>query len=182
MDYALGVIIFIVGLLISIALHEVGHLVPAKLFGVKVPEYFVGFGRTLWSTTRGETVYGVKALPLGGYVRLAGMYPPATGEPARRPNGELTLVEEARADARADLRPGEEDRAFSALSVPRKLVVMLAGPVMNLAIAAVLLTVMFSVIGSVPAYTSTIATVQDCLPTDPPSACETPDSPARSAG
>ncbi len=184
MDYALGVIIFIVGLLISIALHEVGHLVPAKVFGVKVPEYFVGFGRTLWSTTRGETVYGIKALPLGGYVRLAGMYPPASGEPARKANGDLTLAEEARADARSDLLPGEEDRAFSALTVPRKLVVMLGGPVMNLAIAAVLLTVMFTVIGSVPAYTSTIATVQPCLPAPDAVACQEDDpaSPAAAAG
>ena len=76
MDFALGVIIFILGLLVSIALHEVGHLVPAKRFGVKVPEYFVGFGRTLWSTMRGETEYGIKLFPLGGFVRLLGMYPP----------------------------------------------------------------------------------------------------------
>lgn len=175
MDFALGVIIFILGLLVSIALHEVGHLVPAKRFGVKVPEYFVGFGRTLWSTTRGETEYGIKALPLGGYVRLAGMYPPA-----RRTDGRNTLVEEARAEARADLRPGEEHRAFSALSVPRKIVVMLGGPLMNLAIAAVLLTVMISGIGSVPAYTTTIATVQECLPAETAAACDAP--PAAVAG
>ena len=115
-DFALGVIIFILGLLVSIALHEVGHLVPAKRFGVKVPEYFVGFGRTLWSTTRGETEYGIKALPLGGYVRLAGMYPPA-----RRTDGRNTLVEEARAEARADLRPGA-GRLQALLSVERRLV------------------------------------------------------------
>ena len=58
------------------ALHEVGHLVPAKIFGVRVPEYFVGFGRRIWSTRRGETEYGIKWIPLGGYVRLLGMYPP----------------------------------------------------------------------------------------------------------
>lgn len=182
MDFALGVIIFIVGLLISIALHEVGHLVPAKRFGVKVPEYFVGFGRTLWSTTRGETEYGIKALPLGGYVRLAGMYPPARPGTAGRTDGRPSLAEEARAEARADLGPGEEHRAFSALSVPRKMVVMFGGPVMNLVIAAVLLTVMFVGIGSVPVYTATVATVQDCVPSEPAATCETPDSPAAAAG
>lgn len=183
MDYALGVILFIVGLLISIALHEVGHLVPAKLFGVKVPEYFVGFGRTLWSTRRGETEYGLKALPLGGYVRLAGMYPPRRGEPRLKPNGQLTLVEEAREDARADLLPGEEGRAFSALSVPRKIIVMLGGPVMNLAIAAVLLTIMIAVIGNVQVYTATIASVEECLREDA-STCEEadPEAPAHAAG
>ena len=70
-------ILFFALIMASIALHEVGHLVPAKLFGVRVSKYFVGFGKTLWSTTRGETEYGIKAIPLGGYVRLMGMYPPA---------------------------------------------------------------------------------------------------------
>ena len=180
MDFALGVIIFLVGLLVSIALHEVGHLVPAKRFGVKVPEYFVGFGRTLWSTTRGETEYGVKLLPLGGYVRLAGMYPPAR-EVARRPDGLPTLAEEARAEARADLGPGEEARAFSALTVPRKLVVMLGGPVMNFAIAAVLLAIMVAGIGNVPVFTATIATVHPCL-TDATECGPDDPSPAALAG
>src|SRR5690606_30045952 len=77
MSFLVGVLVLVVGLVVSIALHEVGHLVPAKRFGVKVTEYFVGFGPTLWSRRRGETEYGVKAVPLGGYVRMVGMYPPA---------------------------------------------------------------------------------------------------------
>src|SRR5699024_8127001 len=77
MDFWLGVLIVAVGLIVSIALHEVGHLLPAKLFKVKVSQYFVGFGKTLWSTRRGGTEYGVKMLPLGGYVRMIGMFPPA---------------------------------------------------------------------------------------------------------
>lgn len=180
MSFAIGVIIFVIGLLVSIALHEVGHLVPAKLFGVKVPGYFVGFGRTLWSTRRGDTEYGVKLLPLGGYVRLAGMYPPAAGAPERRANGQLTLAEEARRDTRADLAPGEEHRAFSALSVPRKLVVMAGGPLMNLLIAAVLLTVMLVGIGTSFA-TSTLAVVQPCLSSAECTAAD-PASPAATAG
>ena len=73
-------LLFVVGVAASIGLHELGHLVPGKLFGVKVTQYFVGFGRTLWSRRRGETEYGVKAIPLGGYVKLVGMLPPGPDE------------------------------------------------------------------------------------------------------
>ena len=59
-----GWLLFLIGIGASIALHEVGHLVPAKRFGVKVTEYMIGFGPSLWSTVRGETRYGVKAIPL----------------------------------------------------------------------------------------------------------------------
>ena len=100
MEYLVAVLIVFVVLLLSIGLHEVGHMVPAKRFGVRVSHYMVGFGPTLWSRTRGETEYGFKAIPLGGYVRLVGMYPPdaAVGNPpartwtgrlaARRPPGQ----------------------------------------------------------------------------------------------
>ncbi len=71
-----GVLIMVVGIIISIALHEVGHLLPAKLFKVRVTQYMIGFGRTLWSAKKGETEYGIKALPLGGYIAMIGMYPP----------------------------------------------------------------------------------------------------------
>ena len=78
--YALGVIAFLLGVAISIALHECGHMFPAKKFGVKVTQFFVGFGSTIWSTKRGETEYGLKAIPLGGYVKLVGMLPPGPGD------------------------------------------------------------------------------------------------------
>ena len=71
-----GILIIVVGIIASIALHEVGHLLPAKLFKVRVTQYMVGFGPTMWSKTKGETEYGVKAIPLGGYVAMIGMYPP----------------------------------------------------------------------------------------------------------
>lgn len=74
-------VLFFALIMASIALHEVGHLIPAKLFGVRVPQYFVGFGKTLWSRKFGETEYGIKAIPLGGFVRLLGMYPPARPGP-----------------------------------------------------------------------------------------------------
>ncbi|WP_218220391.1 site-2 protease family protein [Nesterenkonia sp. Act20] len=72
----LGVLLVALGIALSIALHEVGHLLPAKLFGVRVTQYMIGFGPTLFSRKRGETQYGVKAIPLGGYVAMIGMYPP----------------------------------------------------------------------------------------------------------
>src|SRR5260370_24971438 len=69
----IGWVIFIVALLFSVMLHETGHFVTAKKFGMKVTRYFVGFGPTLWSTRRGETEYGIKALPVGGFVKILGM-------------------------------------------------------------------------------------------------------------
>ena len=71
-----GILIVALGIILSIALHEIGHLLPAKLFKVRVTQYMVGFGTTLWSRRKGETEYGVKAIPLGGYVAMIGMYPP----------------------------------------------------------------------------------------------------------
>ena len=178
MSFALGIVVLILGILVSIGLHEIGHMVPAKRFGVKVPEYSIGFGPTLWSTTRGETTYFVKAIPLGGYVRLAGMLPPAKGEPARDANGNLTWVEEARQDARQDIGPGEEGRAFSALPAWKKLVVMFGGPIMNWFLAGLILAIAFVGIG-LPALTSTISNVPECLAA---AECATPDSPAALAG
>ena len=72
--------------MVSVGLHELGHMIPAKKFGVRVSQYFVGFGPTLWSRTKGETEYGIKAIPLGGFVRLVGMMPPAP-EGTRRRSG-----------------------------------------------------------------------------------------------
>ena len=77
--YALGVLFVALGVAVSIALHEIGHLLPAKRFGVKVTQYMVGFGPTLWSRQRGETEYGLKWVPLGGYIRMIGMFPPKPG-------------------------------------------------------------------------------------------------------
>ena len=73
---AIGVILFALGLLFSIAWHELGHLTFAKLYNVRVSQYMVGFGKTVFSRRRGETEYGLKAIPLGGYIRMVGMVPP----------------------------------------------------------------------------------------------------------
>ena len=99
-----GIILFILGLVFSVALHEFGHLLPAKKFGVKVPQYFIGFGPTVFSKTYRGTQYGLKWIPLGGYVSIAGMLPPA-GKHTKtvRANGELTAAEEARRESAKDL-------------------------------------------------------------------------------
>ncbi|MDO8144577.1 RIP metalloprotease [Isoptericola sp. 178] len=155
-----GIVVIVVGILVSIALHEVGHMVPAKKFGVRVSEYMVGFGPTLWSRRKGETEYGLKAIPLGGYVRLVGMMPPAPA--GRRPREGFfgQVIADARDASVSEIRPGEEHRAFYRLSTPKKLVVMLGGPVMNLVIAVVLLAVVFLAIG-MPTATTTVAQVGD---------------------
>jgi membrane-associated protease RseP (regulator of RpoE activity) len=163
MAYAIGVLVMFVGLLVSIALHEVGHMVPAKKFGVRVSQYMVGFGPTLWSRTKGETEYGVKAIPLGGYVRLTGMYPPAeaVGNPSTK--GFFGRMAEQSRQASADeILPGEDHRAFYRLSTPKKLVVMMGGPVMNLVIAVVLFTVMLVGFGA-PGYNTTLMNVSQCV-------------------
>lgn len=185
--FLLGVLVVLLGVLLSIALHEVGHLVPAKRFGIKVTQYMVGFGPTLWSRRRGETEYGVKAIPLGGYVRMTGMFPPARAL-ARTGGGRGvigTIVEDARHASGAEVAPGEEHRAFYTQSVPRRLVVMLGGPVMNLVVALVLTAVVLMGFGA-PTLTSSLGAVADCVrPVDQPAAeCteQDPVAPAAAAG
>ena len=112
--YLLGIVVVLVGVLVSIALHELGHLIPAKLFGVRVGQYMIGFGRTLFSRTRNGTEYGIKAIPLGGYISMAGMYPPnRPGGAARDASTGMfqTMVQEARTASRAPITrwPGEMD-------------------------------------------------------------------------
>ncbi|HWJ84855.1 MAG TPA: site-2 protease family protein [Cellulomonas sp.] len=167
MAYLVGVLIVVVVLLLSIGLHEIGHMVPAKRFGVRVSQYMVGFGPTLWSRTKGETEYGLKAIPLGGYVRLVGMYAPdeAVGNPPAN-TWYRRLSRDARQASAEEILPGEDARAFYHLSTPKKLVVMLGGPVMNLVIAFVLLGIVAVGFG-MPAQTPTLSTVSQCvIPSD----------------
>src|SRR5688572_19209888 len=102
----------VVGLAVSIALHELGHLWPAKKFGVRVGQYMIGFGPTLWSRRIGETEYGVKAVPLGGYISMAGMYPPSPQAESRagRAGGGFfaTMVQDARDANDETLHAGDD--------------------------------------------------------------------------
>ncbi len=148
MLYLLGVLIFAAGLLASIALHEVGHMVPAKKFGVKVTQYMVGFGPTVWSRKRGDTEYGVKAVPLGGYIRMIGMVPPrAEGLRSRWPRRLATAVEDFRTMSRSEVGPGDEARQFYRLTPGKKMIVMLGGPTMNFVIYLVLTVLLLTLLG-----------------------------------
>jgi len=185
--FLIGVVLLVVGLAVSIALHEIGHLVPAKAFGVRVGQYMIGFGPTLWSRRIGETEYGLKALPLGGYISMAGMYPPSRREGRLGGGFFATMVQAARA-ANDETLEGTADgrrRAFYELSVWRRVVVMLGGPIMNLLLAIVLLTIVLSGIGLQTA-TTTVASVNECvLPagsTQTECAEGDPASPAAAAG
>jgi membrane-associated protease RseP (regulator of RpoE activity) len=163
--YLLGIIIVVVGLVVSIGLHEVGHLVPAKLFGVKVGQYMIGFGKTLWSRRFGETEYGFKAIPMGGYISMAGMYPPENeGGTARASSTGFfqTLVQDARTASAEGVVVGEEERVFYKLPVWKRIVIMLGGPAMNLLIGIVLYAVLLMGFGAAQAST-TVGSVSACV-------------------
>lgn len=130
-------LVFFALVMASIALHEVGHLVPAKLFGVKVTQFSVGFGRSLWQRRRGETQYAIKALPLGGYVRLVGMYPPA--RPGRGEGRLARFADEARELEYEQITAADDGRLFHQKPVWQRVVVMLGGPLMNLLLAVLIL-------------------------------------------
>ena len=167
--YTLGVLAFAVGLLASIALHEIGHMVPAKAFGVKVTQYMVGFGPTLWSTKRGDTEYGFKAVPLGGYIRMVGMIPPRQdGTRSRWPRRLALLAEDFRNTSRADVDPADEPREFYRLAPWKKIIVMVGGPSMNLLIYLVLTVVLLSTVG-LPETTNRVGVIERCvLPVNEP--------------
>lgn len=162
MTYLFGAVAFVLALLLSVVLHEAGHLLTAKRFGMKASQFFVGFGTTLWSRRRGETEYGVKAIPLGGFVKIIGYTP----------------LEE--------VDPADEPRAFYRQPALRRAVVIGAGVVVNIVLAFVLIVVLAMAVG-VPdgdKATTTVRTVSACVPANGAAACAPGDpvSPAKSAG
>jgi len=180
----LGVVIFVIGLLVSIGLHELGHMMPAKKFGVRVSEYFVGFGPTLWSRKGKETEYGVKAIPLGGYVRLVGMIPPEEAVKPVKGHGRIAnIIADARSASVDEVLDGEDSRAFYHLTWWRKVIVMFGGPFVNLVLAVLLFTVVLVGIGK-PMATTTIDEVAPCVPASGQAECVAgdPESPASVAG
>lgn len=163
-----GIVLFALLIGLSIALHEVGHLVPAKKFGLRVPDYMVGFGPTIWSKVRGETRYGIKAIPLGGYIRMVGMLPPAKDDPEGRSRSMstgrfATLIAQARNASFDEIRPGDENRLFYKLPVHKRVIIMLGGPFMNLFLAFFLFTIVLVGIG-LPQPSLTVAAVVPCTP------------------
>ena len=120
----LGMLAFVVALLLSVMVHEFGHFVTARRYGMWVSEFFVGFGKRIWSVQRGETEFGVKAIPAGGYCRIEGMSP-------------------------NDAMPeGEEERAFYKASSGKKLIVLGAGSFLHFVLGYLLLFLLFAGVGT----------------------------------
>ncbi|MFJ4922698.1 M50 family metallopeptidase [Streptomyces sp. NPDC088725] len=183
----LGIVVFAFGLLFSIAFHELGHLSTAKFFGIKVPQYMVGFGPTLFSRKRGETEYGVKAIPLGGYIRMIGMFPPGPDGriEARSTSPWRGMIEDARSAAFEELEPGDETRLFYTRKPWKRLIVMFAGPFMNLVLAVVIFLSVAMSFGF-QTQTTDVAGVQKCVisQSEQRQTCRQGDpvSPAQAAG
>lgn len=177
--YLLGILIFLVGIAASVGLHELGHYLPAKAFGVQVRQFMIGFGPTLFSRMRGETEFGIKAFPLGGYILMSGMYPPA-----KKPYRGLfaNWISEARAEIDSQ-EAGPEERKFYQLSAPKKMTIMLGGPVMNLLLGTVLIITAMTGIGTLQ-NSLTVDQVYPCMESATESECPagSPTTPAKEAG
>ena len=177
--YLLGILIFLVGIAVSVGLHELGHYLPAKKFGVEVRQFMIGFGPTLFSRRRGETEFGVKAFPLGGYILMSGMYPPA-----KKPYRGLfaNWINEARREVESQENVSEE-RKFYRLSGPKKITIMLGGPVMNLLLGTLLIVASLSGIGTLQ-NSLTVDQVYPCMESAVESECPegSAATPAKLAG
>src|SRR3954466_9902268 len=148
MSGVIGQIAFFVVILLIILIHEAAHFGVAKAFGIKVEEFFVGFGPRLWSTQRGETEYGVKALPLGGYVRIAGMNP--FQEPSER----------------------ELPRSYGAKPIWQRGLVIAAGPATHFVLAFLFFALWLGVVGKPPAVEPQVLQVQQTMSGKPSPAAE----------
>ncbi|KND42250.1 MULTISPECIES: M50 family metallopeptidase [Streptomyces] len=185
--FILGIVVFVIGLAFSIAWHELGHFSTAKLFGVRVPQFMVGFGPTIWSKKRGETEYGVKAIPLGGYIRMIGMIPPGPDGriESRSTSPWRVMIEDARAASFEELQPGDEDRLFYRRKPWKRVIVMFAGPFMNLILAFVIFLGVMMTFGA-QTSTTTVSKVSDCVisASENRSKCKDGDkeAPAKAAG
>ncbi|MGN6521859.1 MAG: M50 family metallopeptidase [Actinomycetes bacterium] len=165
MATTVGIVAFVVALLLSVMVHEFGHYAFATRYGMKATEFFVGFGPRVWSFRRGETEYGIKAIPAGGYVKILGMTPLEELDPADRP------------------------RAYYRQPWWQRVVTTGAGVVINFIVSIVLIYVALVAIGLPSSNVSTkIANVSACIPTatavsaEPACGPSDPPSPAKAAG
>jgi membrane-associated protease RseP (regulator of RpoE activity) len=161
----IGWVIFIVALLFSVMLHETGHFVTAKWFGMKATRYFVGFGPTIWSTWRGETEYGIKALPIGGFVKIVGMH--SLDDPDD---------------------PEDEARSFRRQWAWKRIVVLSAGSFMHFVLAFLLIAGLALGVGIENDNTTQLGTISTCVASSVTAldngtcTASDPASPARLAG
>jgi membrane-associated protease RseP (regulator of RpoE activity) len=149
-------------MLFSIGFHEFGHFYWARKYGMRVPQFMVGFGPTIWSRRRGETEYGLKAIPLGGYIRIVGMIPPAEEGESKRATRMRSFIAEVRGQALNDVLPSDHGRVFYAKPWWQRVIVMFAGPLNNLVLAVVFFTLVLTAIGT-NVLTTTIDTVPACV-------------------
>jgi membrane-associated protease RseP (regulator of RpoE activity) len=138
--FLLGVLIFVAALFVSVMLHELGHFLTAKKFHMRVTQFFVGFGRTLWSTFRGETEYGIKAIWVGGYVRISGM----------------TSME--------DIDVADEPHSFRAKPGWQRMIVLAAGSFMHFVLAMLLFFVLAFAVGQANSNTNLVSGIAACVP------------------
>jgi membrane-associated protease RseP (regulator of RpoE activity) len=124
MAYGFSIVLFVVSLFLIVMIHEGGHYLAARKFNFRVLEYFLGFGPKLWSFRRGEIEYGVKAIPAGGYVKIAGMNP-----------------------FENDVPEGDEHRAYTAKPVWQRITVILAGPMSHFLVAGILFSILMMTVG-----------------------------------
>jgi membrane-associated protease RseP (regulator of RpoE activity) len=153
----IGVLLFLLALMLAIFLHEGGHFVTAKLFGMKVERFFLGFGKTLWSFRRGETEYGIKLLPLGGFCKIAGMSPHEF---------DGNFLEQERGQKP---EPVEPERQFRNKPAWQRAIVLAAGSVTHFLMALVLIYALIVVIGlqvgpPTTRIQTTVATTSDGKP------------------
>ncbi|MEU0552850.1 site-2 protease family protein [Dactylosporangium sp. NPDC006015] len=183
MAFTVGIVLFAVGILFAVCLHEAGHMLTAKWFGMRVTKYFAGFGPTIWSFKRGETEYGIKALPFGGFVKIVGMTP-----------------QEDDVDPVTGVAGADDPRAMWRFPVWKRTIVMSAGSITHFAITLITLWVLFSFVGIPDPETKQdswpvrVGPVAECISTkweyDPatkaPKACDLakgdPKSPAAQLG
>lgn len=116
-------LLFVVGLIVSVFFHELGHFVSARRSGMKVTQFYMGFGPRVWSTKRGEVEFGVRALPIGAFVRIVGM------------------------NNLDECDPADEPRAYRQQSFPKRIFVITAGSVMHMIIAAILFIGVYATAG-----------------------------------
>ena len=153
----IGALAFVAALLFSVMVHEFGHFATARRYGMHVTEFFLGFGKRIWSTRRGETEFGIKAIPAGGYCKISGMSP------------------------REPLQPEIESRAFYKASVPKKLVVLGSGSALHLLLGVLLLFTLFAGVGTTQVLPN-VAEVVACVPSGEECTATDPISPAKIAG
>ncbi len=156
----IGALAFVLALLVSVVLHEFGHFATAKAFGMKASQFFVGFGPTIWSRKRGETEYGVKAIPAGGFVKIVGMTP-------------LEELDD----------PEDDKRAFYRFPAGRRAIVLVAGSTMHFLLAIVLVFLAL-LVSPIATSAPVISTPASCLAADATQNCTSADqaSPAQAAG